>query len=59
MDGEYRNLANALVLCLIHRWRAGLRENRKGEQSFTKKKYFPSEDGGVEVKVHRANAVLH
>ena len=58
MDGEYRNLANALILRLIHRWSAGLQENGKSEQSFTKKN-FPSEDDGVEVKVHRTNAVLH
>jgi hypothetical protein len=59
MDGEYRNLASAFSLCLIHRWSAGLRENGKNEQSSTHTKNFPSEDGVVEVKVRRANAVLH
>jgi hypothetical protein len=39
MDGEYRNLANALILCLIHRWSAGLGENGKSEQSFRKKTF--------------------
>jgi hypothetical protein len=41
MDGGYRNLANTLVLCLIHGWGARLLENGAKRAIFhTKKETF-------------------